>query len=648
MKNFEEYNDILYIERKKYIQTFLISLIAFLVVKFSLKNINDLGEDIIGIIFLIESSYILLIVKFTKSIYTHGFFKVCSLFNIFVIIYCLIGILPEKPELSFTFFKVGGQYTMQSIRYYILAILLAFQVNYINKDKKYSIVLILIGLGLIYANHNSVINGYPLGMMNVINVITTLVLLNNIVGLRAYDLFRDKKINYVTVYNMLILIVVLLYMLTLILKGNEKIYLRYVFEGLEFCAITTGCSVMSEHLLKIPYNVIFRDLYERNMELDKLNKRIFSRNRELEFTQKVMLNKESILRNFFTNVPIPLVIINENSERIVFANSSFCEMINEKNIRDIINRKLFSFLKIENNPFIDDKIKTTNPIFRGIINSDTYVDMEVVHILDDEEERIVIFNDVTSAIKAAKMKETMENKKLDEKLKSDFLSNISHDLKTPINVIYSATQVIKMYIENNNYEMVRKYNNISKQNCISLIRLTNNIIDTSRIYADYLTPNLRVKNIVDVAEDVVTSLVDYAESKEIHLIFDTNEEEIYVNLDDEFMQRIILNLISNAIKFTKPDGTIEVILEDKGEVVDLIVRDDGVGMEKTFIENAFNRYSMGKNNENASTKGTGIGLFVVKTLVEKQNGTIVIDSVINEGTTIKMTFKKEEMDYEEY
>ena len=57
---------------------------------------------------------------------------------------------------------------------------------------------------------------------------------------------------------------------------------------------------------------------------------------------------------------------------------------------------------------------------------------------------------------------------------------------------------------------------------------------------------------------------------------------------------------------------------------------------------------MGKNNENASTKGTGIGLFVVKTLVEKQNGTIVIDSVINEGTTIKMTFKKEEMDYEEY
>lgn len=447
---------------------------------------------------------------------------------------------------------------------------------------------------------------------------------------------------------MLILIVVLLYMLTLILKGNEKIYFKYVFEGLEFCSITTGCSIVSEHLLKIPYNVIFRDLYERNMELDKLNKRIFSRNRELEFTQKVMLNKESILRNFFTNVPIPLVIINENSERIVFANSSFCEMINAKNIRDIINRKIFSFVKIENNPFIDDKIKTPNPIFRGIINSDIYVDMEVVHILDDEEERIVIFNDVTSAIKAAKMKETMENKKLDEKLKSDFLSNISHDLKTPINVIYSATQVIKMYIENDNYEMVRKYNNISKQNCISLIRLTNNIIDTSRIYADYLTPNLRVKNIVDVAEDVVTSLVDYAESKEIHLIFDTNEEEIYVKLDDEFMQRIILNLISNAIKFTKEDGTIEVILEDKGEDVDLIVRDDGVGMEKTFIENAFNRYSMGKNNENASTKGTGIGLFVVKTLVEKQNGTIVIDSVINEGTTIKMTFKKEEMDYEEY
>lgn len=69
-----------------------------------------------------------------------------------------------------------------------------FRFNYINKDKKYSIALILIGLGLIYANHNSVINGYPLGMMNVINVITTLVLLNNIVGLRAYDLLEIKKL----------------------------------------------------------------------------------------------------------------------------------------------------------------------------------------------------------------------------------------------------------------------------------------------------------------------------------------------------------------------------------------------------------------------------------------------------------------------
>lgn len=648
MQNFEEYNDILYIERKKYVATFLTALIAFLAIKFSLKNMNDLGEDIINIVFLIESSYILLIVKFTKSIYTQGFFKVCSFLNMFVALSCLINLLPGKPELSSQFFEVGGRYTLQSITYYIFSILLAFQVNYINKNRKYSMMIILISIGLLCANHYTVINGYALGMMNFINVISTLILLNNIVGLRSYDLFKDRRVNYVTTYNVLILIIVLLYMLTLILRGNEKIYLTYVFRGLEFCVITTSCSVMSEHLLSIPYNVIFRDLYERNMELDKLNKRIFSRNRELEFTQKVMLNKESILRNFFTNVPIPLVIINENSERIVFANSSFCELINAKNIRDIMNRKLFSFVKIENNPFLDENIQTTSPIFRGVINSDTYVDMEIVHILDDEEERIVLFTDVTSAIKAAKMKETMENKKLDEKLKSDFLSNISHDLKTPINVIYSATQVIKMYIENNNYEAVRKYNNISKQNCISLIRLTNNIIDTSRIYADYLTPNLRIKNIVDVAEDVVTSLVDYAKSKEINLIFDTNEEEIYVNLDDEFMQRIILNLISNAIKFTKPDGKIEVILEDKGENVELIVRDDGVGMEKTFIENAFNRYSMGKNNENASTKGTGIGLFVVKTLVEKQNGTIVIDSVLNEGTTIKMTFKKEEMDYEEY
>ena len=98
MQNFEEYNDILYIERKKYVATFLIALIAFLAIKFSLKNMNDLGEDIINIVFLIESSYILLIVKFTKSIYTQGFFKVCSFLNIFVVLPLLNKSFTRKSQ----------------------------------------------------------------------------------------------------------------------------------------------------------------------------------------------------------------------------------------------------------------------------------------------------------------------------------------------------------------------------------------------------------------------------------------------------------------------------------------------------------------------------------------------------------------------
>ena len=147
---------------------------------------------------------------------------------------------------------------------------------------------------------------------------------------------------------------------------------------------------------------------------------------------------------------------------------------------------------------------------------------------------------------------------LEENLKRDFLSNISHDLKTPINVIYSATQLEECLLKNNNIDGLKKYNTISKQNCISLIRLANNLIDTSRIESDYISANLKVKNIVEIIENIIATLVDYAHNNNVDLIFDTNEEEVYVELDEDFMQRIIVNLISNSIKFCNYNGMIKI------------------------------------------------------------------------------------------
>lgn len=647
MVDLEGHKNIVYVDKKEYMYKFIFAILSFLFIKIILKDISSLSEDVILIIYIVQAIQVVLLVKFSHIIFNKMFFIIVSCYNLLIILIASIKLL-HKKSIIYTYIIESGKVSSISILLvFTLVILFTFKVNYLTSKKLYSMLLFIFIISYIYLEYRFEISQHKSTLIT-IGIITLIILLKNIISLKNYYLISDGKINYITMENILLIFYVLVFMYTLFISNNKGISLE-ISNAIFFVSFFVSCSIYSKKLSAEPYNIMFKDLYEENQEIDKLNKRVISRNRELEFSQKVMLNKESILRNFFTNVPIPLIILNSTNERILFANTSFGELIEVENIRDIINKKLFSIVTVDDNPYIDDNNDREVTMFRTTIqlgNNIKYANMEIIKILDYVDEKIVIFRDCTSTVKANKMKETMQNKKLDEKLKSDFLSNISHDLKTPINVIYSATQLIKMYIESNNSEAVRKYNHISKQNCISLIRLTNNIIDTSRIYADYLSPNLRVKNIVDVIEEVVTSLIDYAKSKDIDLIFDTNEEDVFVNLDYEFMQRIILNLISNAIKFTKKNGIIEIIIEAKSHTVDVNVNDNGVGMEKSFIENAFNRYSMGKNNESASVKGTGIGLFVVKGLVEKQNGEINIDSIVNKGTNIKMTFNREEIDYE--
>ena len=138
------------------------------------------------------------------------------------------------------------------------------------------------------------------------------------------------------------------------------------------------------------------------------------------------------------------------------------------------------------------------------------------------------------------------------------------------------------------------------------------------------------------------SLVDYVKLNNVDLIFDTNTEECYLNIDIEFMNRIILNLVSNAVKFTPDGGKIDVIVHDGNEKVNILVKDSGSGIDQEFISNAFNRYAVGENRKFSRKSGTGIGLCVVKQLVELQGGNIEIKRNEDIGTTVKMEFSKGE------
>ncbi|HEX9025636.1 MAG TPA: cache domain-containing protein, partial [Clostridium sp.] len=174
-----------------------------------------------------------------------------------------------------------------------------------------------------------------------------------------------------------------------------------------------------------------------------------------------------------------------------------------------------------------------------------------------------------------KIKETLE-------IQDEIFANVSHELKTPLNVIFSANQLIEFYLKNSliedNKEKIFKNINTIKQNCYRFIKLINNIVDISKMNSGFLRVNLSNENIVDITENIVQSISEYINGKDISIIFDTNTEEKIMACDPEKIERVILNLISNAIKFTNKDGCIFVNLIDKGDTVEIDVKDTGIGI----------------------------------------------------------------------
>ena len=219
------------------------------------------------------------------------------------------------------------------------------------------------------------------------------------------------------------------------------------------------------------------------------------------------------------------------------------------------------------------------------------------------------------------------------RLKAYFISNISHELKTPINVILCAAQLLESKrVDNYNINNENNTIDIIKDNSYRLIRLINNIIDVEKGEVDELTLNLKKDNLVSLIEDIVTSVIPYAKRKELNLIFDTEEEEIIMDMDIEKIERIILNLLSNAIKFSNENGNIYIKIMLNNDDVDIVVEDEGIGISKDDIPYIFDKFIQVDNTFNRKNEGSGIGLAIVKSFIEIHNGKIMVESQVGKGT----------------
>lgn len=185
-------------------------------------------------------------------------------------------------------------------------------------------------------------------------------------------------------------------------------------------------------------------------------------------------------------------------------------------------------------------------------------------------------------------------------------------------------------------EIINQLKELSNVEPIGLLKLINNIVDISKLDSGYLELKLSNENIVQVTEDIVQSVSEFIKEKGLNITFDTNTEEKIISCDPNKIERIILNLISNSIKFTNPGGAIFVGIIDKGNNIEISVEDTGIGIDKEHLDNIFERFSQVEKSLSRNSGGSGIGLSLVKSIVELHGGEISVESKPNVGSIFKI------------
>lgn len=408
----------------------------------------------------------------------------------------------------------------------------------------------------------------------------------------------------------------------------------------------------------IDVEVKFIYLFNKNME--KIKVIIVRDITERKRYEKALCESEYLHRKLKEMLPVGVSI--HNYDIVEFANKTFLNMLGIKDEKDLINNSIFKFIHKSKVRDFKERLKTifeyeekTLPEFynKFIRKDGQIIDVEIwsTTFYDENKLKILsVFRDVTEYLEIEKIKQkSNKNKKLLDKerefnkIRTEFFANLSHELKTPLNVILSSQQLLALYLRNGefagiDYEKIEKHLKTLKQNSNRLLRLIDNLIDITRIDSGFFSLNLENHNIVTIIEDITLAVVEYIKNKDIKVIFDTDIEEKLTLCDEDKIERIILNLLSNAVKFTPKGGKIKVNIHDDGDSLRITVRDNGIGIPKDKIHIIFDRFRQVDKSFTRISEGSGIGLSLVKALIEMHNGTISVESEYGKGSEFIIYF----------
>ena len=254
---------------------------------------------------------------------------------------------------------------------------------------------------------------------------------------------------------------------------------------------------------------------------------------------------------------------------------------------------------------------------------------------------VIAYGFLTARLNRLRLKDQLELEKMEaerlkhiDKVRSDFFSNVTHEFRTPLTLILGHLEQVIPTIED---ERAKRELRIIQRNARQLGKLINQLLDIAKIEADKMELNLRHGNIVAFLKEVHTSFKSLADAKKVALVFESQEASIDMSFDPDKLELIFYNLFSNAFKFTE-NGEVSLrisLLERNGKPhVRLAVQDTGIGIVEEQIPRVFDRFYQSESARWRKNKGTGIGLALVKELVELHSGHIDLKSIAGVGTEI--------------
>lgn len=227
-------------------------------------------------------------------------------------------------------------------------------------------------------------------------------------------------------------------------------------------------------------------------------------------------------------------------------------------------------------------------------------------------------------------------KKEIDRLREGFFANIKHEFRTPLNMIFSSIQLLDNKCKTCKTCLCKEcfINTLQLININSLriLKLSNNFIELTNIRSGYCDINLKNYDIVSFTESICDEINSYRRFKNITLIFDTNVEEKVISFDIDKIERVILNLISNAIKFNHYEGMVIVSIYANDNYIEISVEDTGIGISKERISTIFDGFSNVEERLTKVSEGIGVGLTLCKLLVEAHGGEIKVTSELGKGS----------------